>query len=1061
MIAYIGGYPQNNWRPGLFSSGMSLINSGIGDAKRRTQLIWLLLGLMALTATYFWLGSRYPALNEKALSGTDTSLDAIGFDILIRTQVGASLLERFFATSINWMYTNWRGMVFGLLFGTLLMSLLSLVRDMQFKNRYANALTGMIIGAPLGVCANCAAPIAKGMLMTGSRQETAFAALLSSPTLNVIVISMALALLPLHLVLLKIAFSIIAILLLVPIVCRIAPTNTVIEPQSSTIELNDYKDHEAQQGLLITLFKIILDHGIRLCIKTLPLMILAGFLGGAAVTLLPLGELASILPNSDRKAFWLLLPMVALFGLFLPVPIAFDIIVTAILLQAGLHPAYAAVLLLTLGVFSIYPYSLLHTSGAGKAANYLSIGLLGLAVIGGIFAYSHNHYLQIKQLSIRQDIIASQKNPIPLPEHSIRQKGQSRESLSVMLSEKAWPWETIKTQGALSIARKPFQKVNDTSAANQAMAFEISDGREYGIKEPLNYLPFKLSLRMGEFRSIAAGDIHRDGWPDILFSSHDGLGLHANRGGKGFVAQNVDIGLPENSYIGSVALVDINNDEWLDMVVSTLDDGLFIAENIEGDFTATNTYQIPNTKDNSLANAMAFGDLDNNGEVDIFLGNVGRTSANVGEKSYVEAQNLLLLQDNGKFKRQLLPEVPSETLSVLMADLTGDNLLDIFVGNDFVPADEIYVNQGGSEFSRIGNSEKIIPYSGITTMSITSADIDNDLIPEIYLAQKNMTNAIRGGIAPQELCREVIDDMERAVCEQYRTLVSVGQDAKRESDLRFCDVMDDKLFRYGCYARIVESMAKTDNAPEQCNYITEAWSIIATECRQHFNPLAKADPELIATQIESKIGVNMLFKLNSDGRYDDVADNFGLVDGGWSWNAKFADLDNDGWQDLFIVTGDPSINNYTPFYLYKNNGAGNFDNIAQRLGFKSLRSFLGYSYIDMDGDGDLDIIAIPGLGNPQVFENTSKLANSIQFQLSDSRGNSRGLGSRIIVEYDGKHQMRDISASGGFLSFDPAVAHFGLGEKGRIDNVKIIWSTGETEIINGPFEAGFSYQISR
>ncbi|NRD90023.1 hypothetical protein C8024_11975 [Sphingopyxis sp. BSNA05] len=57
--------------------------------------------------------------------------------------------------------------------------------------------------------------------------------------------------------------------------------------------------------------------------------------------------------------------------------------------------------------------------------------------------------------------------------------------------------------------------------------------------------------------------------------------------------------------------------------------------------------------------------------------------------------------------------------------------------------------------------------------------------------------------------------------------------------------------------------------------------------------------------------------------------------------------------------------------------------------------------------------------------------------------------------------MRDISASGGYLSFDPPVAHFGLGQRKGIDRIKIIWSTGEVQMLEGPFAAGFSYRISR
>lgn len=1023
----------------------------------------MLLLLMVTVAAIFWLGSRIPALNAKSLTGGDTRLDAIGFDILITAKEGASILERVFVSSINWMYTNWRGMAFGLLFGTLLMSLLSLIRDMQFNNPYANALAGLLIGAPLGVCANCAAPIAKGMLMAGSRPETALAALLSSPTLNVIVISMAVALLPLHLVLLKVAFSLFAILMLVPLVCRFAPISLTEANPKAPIEVADYQEDRDQRSLIATLAHLIFKNGLSLCVRTVPLMILAGFLGGAAVTLLPLDQLSSVLPASGAKQVILILPFLALFGLFLPVPIAFDVIVTAILLQAGLHPAYAAVLLLTLGIFSIYPYTLLATNGAEKTARYLSIGLLAMAVAAGVFAYEYDRHQQIGQEESRRNFVASQKIPIPMPVYSVRQPGELWESLSPKISKNARQWDLVKSQDALTIARKPFivgiEASSKPNLISGPIIFEVADGRKYGIEEPLNYLPIKLSLRMSEFRAVASGDIHGDGWPDLVFSSHDGIGLYANDGGKGFIAQNVDIGLPKQSYIGSVALIDINNDGLLDLVVSTLDDGVFIAANQDGSFSKTATIRMRNTKGKSVANAMAFADVDRNGEIDIFLGNVGRHIKRRGV-SYPEAQNLLLLQKNGEFHRRLLPEVPAETLSVLISDIAENSLPDIFVGNDFDPADEIYVNRGNGDFDRTGGSQKITPYGGLTTMSIASADINNDLIPEIFLAQKNMTNAIRE-MPPEKLCQFISNSTERAICVEHRLLTLVRTAAVRERDMTICDQVEGTRLRFGCYAVLIRELAAINNAPEQCDIIANSWPILARECASFFSPAAAPERSLLADQMASENGRNILYQRNSNGQYEDVAEGFNLTDTGWAWNAKFADLDNDGWQDLFVATGDAFVDNYHPFFLYRNQNGKSFADVAKSAGFRSLRSFLGYSYLDMDGDGDLDIVAIPGLGNPQIFINHSPKSNAIQFELSDKIGNSDGIGSQIIVEYGGKHQIRELLASGGYLSFDPAVAHFGLANIQQIDRVKIIWSTGETQVISGPFPTGFAYRISR
>jgi hypothetical protein len=92
-------------------------------------------------------------------------------------------------------------------------------------------------------------------------------------------------------------------------------------------------------------------------------------------------------------------------------------------------------------------------------------------------------------------------------------------------------------------------------------------------------------------------------------------------------------------------------------------------------------------------------------------------------------------------------------------------------------------------------------------------------------------------------------------------------------------------------------------------------------------------------------------------------------------------------------------------------------------------------------------------------------ANSaIAMELQDFAGNRSGVGSIITIHYGPsgeRHQMREIQASGGFVSFDAPVAHFGLGDFEAVDRVEVRWSTGEISVLNGPFEAGARYTVTR
>ena len=177
--------------------------------KRLVLVVLILAGI----AVQFWAGSRVPALNEKALMGGDTELGALGFDVVLQVKTNDPLPVRALYETVNWLKTNQRGMTFGVLFASTLMLLLSLFKKRSFQNRYANSLLGMVIGAPLGVCVNCAAPIAKGLYSGGARIETTIAAMISSPTLNIIVLTMLISLFPLYMVAIKLALTITFILL--------------------------------------------------------------------------------------------------------------------------------------------------------------------------------------------------------------------------------------------------------------------------------------------------------------------------------------------------------------------------------------------------------------------------------------------------------------------------------------------------------------------------------------------------------------------------------------------------------------------------------------------------------------------------------------------------------------------------------------------------------------------------------------------------------------------------------------------------------------------------------
>ena len=180
--------------------------------------------LIALLATLFWSGSRYPALDEKLLMSGAIQLEGgLSFEAAFALTPDMGLLQQIWFTTLNWIDTNLKGMGFGLSFGAGFLTLMPHLRRRSFEHPLANALLGLGLGTPLGVCVNCAAPIARGLYSGGLRAETVLAAMIASPTLNVVVLTMAFSLQPFYMVVTKIALSLMVILIGVPLLCRLLP----------------------------------------------------------------------------------------------------------------------------------------------------------------------------------------------------------------------------------------------------------------------------------------------------------------------------------------------------------------------------------------------------------------------------------------------------------------------------------------------------------------------------------------------------------------------------------------------------------------------------------------------------------------------------------------------------------------------------------------------------------------------------------------------------------------------------------------------------------------------
>jgi uncharacterized membrane protein YraQ (UPF0718 family) len=334
--------------------------------RRRFIAIALMIGI----AGFFWIDSRYPALQRKYHSGTHLkAAGAITFDTLYPVDHSMPLAQRVWRTSLNWLAANKIGMTFGFFFGAAALTFLATLRRRRTRFPQLNALIGALAGMPLGVCANCVAPIGRGLYASGMSTESVLAAMFSSPALNVIVLAMTFALFPLPIALLKLATTLLLIFVFAPVIGA-----RYTSPEVAATCPLDLSVSETWTQALASSAKSYARNFWYIARVGLPLMLLAAGLGALAVEIAPQQALTG-------HVTVLGIILVSLVGAFLPVPMAFDVVVAYIAMTRGVPLSYVVAILCTLGIYSIYSFSIIGKTISWRlaSATYAAVAALGVA----------------------------------------------------------------------------------------------------------------------------------------------------------------------------------------------------------------------------------------------------------------------------------------------------------------------------------------------------------------------------------------------------------------------------------------------------------------------------------------------------------------------------------------------------------------------------------------------------------------------------------------------------------------------------------------------------------
>ena len=206
---------------------------------------------------------------------------------------------------------------------------------------------------------------------------------------------------------------------------------------------------------------------------------------------------------------------------------------------------------------------------------------------------------------------------------------------------------------------------------------------------------------------------------------------------------------------------------------------------------------------------------------------------------------------------------------------------------------------------------------------------------------------------------------------------------------------------------------------------------------------------------------NVLYRNEGDGSFTDVtfAARLGVETRYTGWGTGMVDLDNNGFPDLFLVTGSvyPEIEKKIAGYPYKsprivfrNLGKGVFEELIEEAGpgVAATHSSRGCAFGDFDNDGDMDMLIINLNEPPSLLRNdVQNTRHWIKVKLVGVTSNRSAIGARVLVHYGDKLQAQSVMSQSSFYSASDLRLHFGIGEVSNVD-VDVFWPSSGKQTLH-------------
>lgn len=402
-------------------------------------------------------------------------------------------------------------------------------------------------------------------------------------------------------------------------------------------------------------------------------------------------------------------------------------------------------------------------------------------------------------------------------------------------------------------------------------------------------------------------------------------------------------------------------------------------------------------------------------------------------------------------------------------DVDNDGDLDLFITTIGDTRHYLFINDGGV-FTEQGMERGVAVDTGDRRIGFSAAfgDYDRDGFLDLHVTEWRPSQLVGHGVAGVRLLRNLgadapghFEDVTEAAGVQMEGVVSQTQAELTEGTFAFGSTFVD-LDGDGWPELAVASDFGTSRLFWNNGDGTFSDGTLAAQVGTAQNAMgttfgdydADGDLDWFVTSIysfqrgspggeeEGTKNGNRLFRNDGGRRFSDATDDANVRDGSWGWGAAFFDADNDGDLDLTMTNGMLMMPGYgaDATRYWENDGTGRFRSRSTDVGLDDIEDGKGLLVFDADNDGDLDVFVVNNASAPLFYRNESRGAGRwLRVSLEGVTSNRQGLGAKVSVFASGlPEQIREAGVSTHFLGQSEDALHFGLREAGSAD-VVIRW----------------------